>query len=62
MTTEMKEYRLYVLTLEGQIKKFYSLQCVDDGAAKKQAEQFVTDAPVELWEGPRRVARFSSRV
>jgi hypothetical protein len=29
--------------------------------AKERARQLVTDTPVELWDGPRRIARFDPR-
>ena len=58
----MKEYQLFVLTAEGQVKEHYTLKCSDDADARKKAGKFLTTYPVELWDGARRVARFSSKI
>jgi hypothetical protein len=36
------------------------LHCETEGHAKQRAQQLVIDTPVELWDGPRRIARFDS--
>jgi hypothetical protein len=56
----MNDYQLFVLTREGDVKEHYTLKCANDDRAQKLAEQFLTTDPVELWEGPRQVARFHS--
>jgi hypothetical protein len=53
-----KDYQLFVVTMEGDVKEHYTLKCANDDRAQKLAEQFLTTDPVELWEGPRHVARF----
>jgi hypothetical protein len=58
----MKEYQLFILTLEGSVKEQYALKCADDADARKRAEKFLTTYAVELWDGPRRVLRFPSKI
>jgi hypothetical protein len=53
----MRTYRAYVLTFEGDAIQAVDLVCATEDDAKRMAEQLV-DAPVELWDGPRRIARF----
>ena len=58
----MKEYQLFILTLEGHVKAQYDLICADDDDAKRRAAKFFTVFSVELWDGPRRLVRFPSRL
>jgi hypothetical protein len=61
-THAMKEYQLFILTLEGRVKAQYDLICADDDDAKKRAAKFYTVFSVELWDGPRCVVRFPSKL
>lgn len=54
----MKEYRAFVLDFGGHVISRVDLVCESEEIAKQRAEQLVDDNPVELWEGPRRIARF----
>ena len=58
----MKEYQLFILTAEGQVKEHYTVKCSDDADATKQAGKFRTTYAVELWDGARCVARFPSKI
>ncbi|MCA1415481.1 hypothetical protein I6F30_30775 [Bradyrhizobium sp. NBAIM20] len=54
----MKTFRAVVLTLEGEIILTIALVCATEDEAKARAEDLLEDDPVELWDGPRRIARF----
>jgi len=60
--TRMREYQLFILTLEGCVKEHYALKCADDADARKRAGRFFTTYDVELWDGPRRVVRCPSKI
>jgi hypothetical protein len=57
----MKEYRVFVLTFEGNVIQTIALFCASEDAAKLRAQQLVESHPVELWEEPRRLARFEPK-
>ena len=57
----MSHYRAYLLARNGHHIKAVDLECVDDDAAKKSAEQMANGTNVELWEHARRIAKFDSR-
>jgi hypothetical protein len=58
----MKQYELFILTLEGRAKARYELSCADDDDAKKRAKKFYTVYAVEVWDWPRRVVCFPSKI
>ena len=53
----MPDYRAFTLTREGHVITVTELHC-DEDEAKERARKLATNAPVELWLGPRRVARY----
>jgi hypothetical protein len=53
----MTEYRLYFLT-NGRIARAMNLVCESDAQAKARAEEKLEGGEMELWSGPRIVARF----
>jgi hypothetical protein len=57
----MKEYRVFLLTFEGNVIQTIALFCATEEDAKLRAQQLVESHPVELWEGPRRIARFEPK-
>ena len=57
----MSHYRAYLVARNGHHIKAVDLECVDDDAAKKSAEQMANGTNVELWEHARRIAKFDSR-
>ena len=57
----MSHYRAYLVACNGHHIKAVDLECVDDDAAKKRAEQMANGTDVELWEHARRIAKFDSR-
>jgi hypothetical protein len=57
----MAHYRAYLIGCDGHSKKAVDLNFTDDNAARKRAEQMVDGHDVELWEHPRRIARFASK-
>ncbi|MBR0712916.1 hypothetical protein [Bradyrhizobium liaoningense] len=57
----MKTYRAFVLTFEGDVIQSVDLVCATEENAKSMAEQLVDVHPVELWDGPRRIARFEPK-
>jgi hypothetical protein len=48
-------YRLYVLSAAGHFVGFEEIEAADDGEAKRRAESFAGERPLELWCGPRKV-------
>ncbi|WP_439366205.1 hypothetical protein ACNJYD_10105 [Bradyrhizobium sp. DASA03005] len=54
----MKTFRAVVLTVEGEVILTIGLVCATEDEAKARAEDLLEDDPVELWDGPRRIARF----
>ena len=54
----MAEYRAYILSSDGRIKRPVDLECDDDEAAKKAAQQLVDGHDVELWQGRRKIETF----
>lgn len=57
----MKTYRAFVLTFEGHVINAVDLVCATEENAKALAERLVEANPVELWDGPRRIARFEPK-
>lgn len=57
----MSHYRAYLIARDGHHIKAVDLECVDDDAAKKRAEQMANCTNVELWEHARRIAKFASK-
>ena len=57
----MSTYRAYLIARNGHHIKAVDLECVDDNAAKKRAEQMADGTNVELWEHARRIAKFDSK-
>ena len=57
----MKKYRAFLLTADGQVIQAIDLVCASEDDAITRAEQLLQpdgECPVELWDGPRLVARF----
>lgn len=57
----MKTYRAYILTFEGNVIQSVDLVCASEENARGLAERLVEVNPVELWDGPRRIARFEPK-
>jgi len=57
----MSHYRAYLIAREAHHIQAVDLECVDDDAAKKRAEQMADGTNVELWEHARRIAKFDSK-
>ena len=55
----LKVYHVFELTAEGQAIARIDLHCENIEDAKERAKQLVQDRPVELWDGPVRIARFT---
>jgi hypothetical protein len=53
----MPEYRIYTITRGGRIAEAPAeVDCADDEAAVKQAEQLLDGDTIEVWQRDRRVA------
>ena len=51
-------YVAYAVDLDGVARAVYEIDCQTDKDAQARAEKFlVAHSSVEVWEGPRRVAR-----
>lgn len=57
----MKTYQAFVLTFEGHVIGTVDLICATEDEAKGRAQQLVGNDPVEVWDGPRRIARFQPK-
>jgi hypothetical protein len=53
----MTYFIAFRLTGEGYVIEASEMYCSED-EAKERARALAADTPVELWHGPRRVARF----
>jgi hypothetical protein len=58
-TTVMPEYRAYTVGADGHFIGFEPLVCADDAEATERAQRLVNGHDVELWTGPRLVAKLS---
>ncbi len=55
-----KKYTAYHVNLFGVAKASYELDCADDETAKSKGRYFLRFHPtIEVWQGPRWVARFT---
>ena len=57
----MKKYRAFLLAADGQVIQAIDLVCASEDDAIARAEQLGGpdgECAVELWDGPRLVARF----
>ena len=54
----LKSYQVFELTAGDEVITRIDLHCTSAEDAKERAKQLVQDRPVELWEGPTRIARF----
>jgi hypothetical protein len=57
----MSNYKAYLISRDGHHIRAVDLECVDDDAAKRLAEQLTNFSNVELWEHARRIAKFGSK-
>ena len=57
----MKEFRAFVLTVEGTVLSMHYLHCEDQEQAKERARQLAVTNAVELWDPPVRIARFQPK-
>jgi hypothetical protein len=54
--TFVNYYRLYLLSApEGRFVGFEEIEAADDVEARRRAEGFAGERPLELWCGPRKV-------
>jgi len=56
----MKEYRVLVLTPEGDNQ--HTLTCEDTDEAKQCAKVLANTRPVEIWDGPVRIVRIEPKL
>ena len=54
----LKHYHAFELTSRDEDITLIDLHCESEEDAKQRAKQLVQDLPIELWEGPMRIARF----
>lgn len=54
----MTYFIAFRLTREGTVLDANELYC-DEPTARERARELATDSAVELWQGPRRIARYT---
>jgi len=57
----MPEYRASLVSEDGSVLRSVLLVCPDDEIAKEYARQLVDGHAIELWQGERRVGKFTGR-
>jgi hypothetical protein len=50
----------FKMTREGKVLDASEMYCSED-EARERARELASDGPVELWHGPRRLARFEAK-
>jgi len=53
----MTYFIAFRLTREGKVLDTNEMYC-DEAEARERARALAIDSPVELWQGPRRIARY----
>jgi hypothetical protein len=53
-------YRAYVLTIQGDARQYQEFDCENDEQALSLAAELIGDHAVEVWLGPRRIARLTA--
>lgn len=56
----VKDYKLYVLEQPGRIDHVVALGCEDDEKAIRMADSRADGRPMELWDGPRMIRKYSA--
>jgi hypothetical protein len=59
-TTEVSEYRAYVIGDDGHIASFRAFTCDGDADATVWAKQLIDGHDIELWSGARLVIRLNA--
>ena len=54
----MAHYQAYLVGQDSYFIKVVDLECEDDDAARKRAQNMVDGHDVELWQRTRRIAKF----
>jgi hypothetical protein len=57
----MSQYRAYIIASDDECQNSVELECADDEAALKKAEQLVGGHHVELWQFARKIATFDHK-
>ena len=55
----MAEYQMRIIGTDGQLRRTIGLLCPDDESAKEYVRQLVDGYDIELWQGDRKIERFS---
>ncbi len=56
----MRDYRAYIIGLDGHIQKRFEFYCSDDEEAGERAKQYVDGRDVELWHRGQKIAEFKA--
>lgn len=60
-SSNMPNYRAYIIGSDGEFHNVVSIECADDEVAVKKAEQLVGGHHVELWQFTRKIATFDRK-
>jgi hypothetical protein len=56
------DYKVYVLDSAGRVSSPPKIiECDDDTEALKQAQQYLSSTPVEIWQGSNLIARLAPK-
>jgi hypothetical protein len=56
----MPDYRAYIVGDDGHFIGYEPIVCDNDSDATEKAQRLSNRGPVELWSGPRQVARLAA--
>ena len=57
----MRDYRAYIMGLDGHVTGRHEFWAEDDEKAKEQAKQYVDGHDIELWHRDKKIAELSSK-
>lgn len=54
-------YRAFLISSDGHIVDRVEIECDGDDTAKERAKRLVDGHDVELWDGTRKIAKFTNK-
>jgi hypothetical protein len=60
-SSNVPQYRAYIIGSDGEFKNSVPLECADDAVARKKGRQLLDGHHVELWQLTRKIATFDHK-